>query len=197
MLFFPAALGHRRVSPRLPNKRGAAWELRPRLPARPEAEMPLSSQPYVCLNIPPVLMALCTQTRRWRDVVFVYLTPPPHPPPSTHLWGRRWKTQSGCEAEVVGWPRGSGRSVDRRGRGPSDDHTHTHTHSHRVLVPVRAAVFELSQAHGTLRQPSPRRCWISSGVRPVPQPSPSQGLSAQVLTCLTWGQFWNSTANHI
>lgn len=168
MLFFPAALGHRRVSPRLPNKRGAAWELRPRLPARPEAEMPLSSQPYVCLNIPPVLMALCTQTRRWRDVVFVYLTPPPHPPPSTHLWGRRWKTQSGCEAEVVGWPRGSGRSVDRRGRGPSDDHTHTHT-----LTEFLYLSGQLCLSSPRLTAPSANRRPGAAGYRAASVRSPS------------------------
>lgn len=49
----------------------------------------------------------------------------------------------GCE-DTGG--RGSGRIVDRRGRAPSDC-SHTQTHNHTGLVPVRAAVVDLSQVH--------------------------------------------------
>lgn len=113
-------------------------------------EMPLSSGGDMSVSISPP--CLCTRRgeveRRGRRsgccVCVPCCTPPP---PPARLWGRGWKMKWGCE-DTGG--RGSGRIVDRRGRGPSDffllTHTQTHTHTH-TLVAVRAAVVDLSQVH--------------------------------------------------
>lgn len=159
-------------------------------------EMPRSSGGGMSVSISPPCSWRCAHGGgRWSGagdraaVVFVSLVAPRHPPPA-HLWGRGWKMKRGCE-DTGG--RGSG-LLTGRDADPLTAHTHKHT---------LTLVLYLSEQ---LWSTSPRFTGISPSVatamlgiaparRPLRQQSSSSGrLTARVLTCLTWGRFWQRSA---